>query len=124
MWAQLQKHLDLEPPTKADGGIYLGCGQYNLKPEDIPNFKELVAEKQKLFAPILKETNNKTASQTKDESKELAAASAPRFLSFSCQFNSSQVVWPRRRVNGLHEFEFRRLITHKPFESTHKSSGS
>ena len=51
MWARLQKKIDLEPPVKMDGNVYLGCGQDEISPDPT-----MIAEKRKMFSDLLTPT--------------------------------------------------------------------
>ena len=48
MWKLLGEHIDLDPPTKMDGGVYLGCGQFDIKAP-----APLIKEKQETFQHLL-----------------------------------------------------------------------
>ena len=67
MWLNLQKHLDLDPPTPFDGGVYLGCGQH-----DIPIPVDLVVEKREIMLRYLASDGNKTATEIKEVNPDIA----------------------------------------------------
>ena len=72
MWDKLRTKMDLDPPTPLSGGVYLGCGQY-----DIQTPVDLVREKQELYNYILddgsfdsqRQVDTKTSTSTRKSSK-------------------------------------------------------
>ena len=56
MWDQLRTKLDLDPPTKFNDSVYLGCGQHDVEPH-MPT----VEAKRKMYAELFSNTKKTTA---------------------------------------------------------------
>ena len=56
MWDQLRTKLDLDPPTKFNDSVYLGCGQHDVEPH-MPT----VEAKRKMYAELFSHDKNTTA---------------------------------------------------------------
>ena len=48
MWDKLKTKMDLDPPTPLSGGVYLGCGQF-----DIQTPVDMIREKQEFYTYVL-----------------------------------------------------------------------
>lgn len=62
MWAELRKHLDIDPPTKLDGTVYLGVKQH-----DVPPGMHMVVANRQLYLDLFQhqhvvDTQNKQRS--------------------------------------------------------------
>ena len=75
MWKEIGKYLDLDPPTKFDNSVYLGCCQYDYEPikaeisHQISFYNQSYADEECQF---------KTADQT--ENTELREAALQKML--------------------------------------------
>ena len=112
MWKQLSKHLDLDPPTKFDGGVYLGCGQH-----DVPIPVDLVVEKQEILHPYLASTGNKTAAEVKDflpskaEGNSRSSARRIKAWQYKMHGHAERCVQKYLELSGMAETTLKKVTT-------------
>ena len=110
MWKSLQAHLDLDAPTSLDGGVYLGCGQY-----DIPNQPKLIQEKQEIMQPFLDKNDSRTADATKaasgDTSKLVKNSSTIKSWKYQMHGHAERCVSKYCELADVAEASLRKVAT-------------